>query len=538
MPEVRFKLHRPCNVQIDAAVQCWLDTLHARILDEARRAVRIAKYRRPVWSNVTPLVRWGMLLLKKSPWKVLLADKTGGYVLVRREDVPKLHEMVFSKLLYRCVSDSPELVHNHYVRYFGAVKRIASHLKDEQLGAQLRKTAYMPNSQLISKLPVTVKTHKPQGNVTVRNLHCSQWYAFKGIGLWIQKQLGRRLAQIPFILKSVREVVPRVCSVGAVLSQEHFLVKFDIRDFFVSGDLPELMKDTLKILSNEDAQTRGVFEDALWVLLSSQLVHSSETQQIAQVVHGSGMGVSQSAGIADTAFFCKAERGLCTPDVLKNSGVELYMRYRDDGLILVSDISAFKPWFAQFKVAAGYFKVEVEAVKKFYALHTEEVDFLQCTVMLCHHTRTLRAKPLFKNEGVPLDQGSAHHPAVHRWPMAQLRQLAFVASDAETAAWGKMAFIANFEKHLSNGPLLSELQSTPAWPRPESSKQRSGQKQFWLPLSWHPVWKYAQFSRVINSMYNVEMRHLVDGVFDEKFPPMKIAWKNRLMYSKNWLARL
>ena len=223
---------------------------------------------------------------------------------------------------------------------------------------------------------------------------------------------------------------------------------------------------------------------------------------------------------------------------MQAAGIRMYMRYRDDGLILVSNINSFKIWFAHLKSAAGYFKLEVEEVIKFDQGRTVEMDFLQSTIMMCHQTCKLRAKPSFKNEGVPLDQNSAHNPAVHKWPVAQLRQLARVSSDADAAELGKSEYIDMFRKHLSNDSLLSQLQSTSIWPPQNNPRRREGSSNTWMPLSWHPVWKFAGFSRVLRSMHQPEMRHLVDGCFGNAFLPVKIAWRNKLMYSMNWLAKL
>lgn len=70
-----------CNVPVDAAAHCRLHTLQSKLVAETHKAIRIAKHNKRLWSNMTPLVHWGMKLLKGSCWKVLLADEAGGYVL-------------------------------------------------------------------------------------------------------------------------------------------------------------------------------------------------------------------------------------------------------------------------------------------------------------------------------------------------------------------------------------------------------------------------------------------------------------------------
>ena len=312
-PSVYFKLHNPCNVPVDGAVQFWLDTLHAKLVAEAKRATNFAKHRSKCWSNMNPLVRWGLKLLKQSCWKVLLADKTGGYVLVHRDNLPAIHDMVLDKPMYKGFGSRQDFVqsytfHNHCQEYYKIVKRIERYTQDGALGNQLRRSLKVDNPRLLSTLKVAVKTHKEQGAISVRNLHCSTCYAFRGLGLWIQRQLDYRLASVPFVVQSVHEVVPRLAANGACLDSNHFLVKFDIRDFFVCGDLADLATDAMGMFDDVDLKNRSIFHDALWLLLGSQYVHSPSTGVVAQVVQGSGMGLSQSAGIADAAFYCRAEK--------------------------------------------------------------------------------------------------------------------------------------------------------------------------------------------------------------------------------------
>ena len=143
---------------------------------------------------------------------------------------------------------------------------------------------------MISQLNFTVKSHKPQ--VSVRNLHCSGRYSFKGLGLWLQKQLAGKLACIPYLITNPNQV-------GQFLGE------------FISGELESLKH--VAVFENDSVAKCKFIADTMDLLLTSQFVRSSVTGRCVQVCEGSGMGSPQSA---DAAFFIKLSK-ICSGKMLE-----------------------------------------------------------------------------------------------------------------------------------------------------------------------------------------------------------------------------
>ena len=67
-----------------------------------------------------------------------------------------------------------------------------------ELGAQLRKTTKLTGACLISRLNFTVKSHKPQGQVSVRNLHeftLLRQVQLQRRGVMVAKKIGQQAGQ-------------------------------------------------------------------------------------------------------------------------------------------------------------------------------------------------------------------------------------------------------------------------------------------------------------------------------------------------------
>ena len=125
------------------------------------------------------------------------------------------------------------------------------------------------------------------------------------------------------------------------MDTNHRLVRIDIREFFICGQLRELAGEALKAFEDDDPGKQSVMGEVMDLLLGSQFVRSEATLEIHQVIEGSGTGLPQSSGIADSTFFFIAERGLVDDESLRDAGSDLLTRYRDDILILANNYAKF-----------------------------------------------------------------------------------------------------------------------------------------------------------------------------------------------------
>ena len=535
-PEITFKSHTRCREVVDGGLQCWLDRLQRCLVEDAKRAIKHAKWTKRKWSNVTPLIRWGLKLLRSSDWKTLPTDKTGAFVLVLRHQEAEIHQKIFQKSMYMQVADERRLMDLWYKSYFRAVNKVQKLEEDEALASQLRKTPTLPGAKLPSKLSVTVKSTKPQGEVSVRNLHLSGGYAFKGLGVWLQKQLMNKLCELHHLAQSAHQVSMRVKNLGVRLDTNHRLVRIDIREFFICGQLRELADEALKAFESDHEAKKLVMEEVMNLLLGSQFVSSEAADATYQVIEGSGMGLPQSAGIADSAFYHKAERGLVDEQSLRETGIDLLIRYRDDILILSHDYGKFVAWFQVLKARSGFFRVQCEEIVRFCECEDREVQFLQFRVQMNARSRKLRLIPHCKNIAMPLESSSAHAPAVHNWPKQHVNAMCKLATDDAARRTAKQCIMARFRKHLTPEEVLAEMMEA-GTPRNFTTKEVRSSNVLWITLSWHPIWKFARFGKTIRKFCEHDVRYLLDQAFCRVFD-VRVSWKNGLMYSSALVSRL
>ena len=62
------------------------------------------------------------------------------------------------------------------------------------IASAIRRCLNEENATIISKLKLTVKSHKDPGEVSHRALHATPNYMLMGLGLWVQMMCQKRLA--------------------------------------------------------------------------------------------------------------------------------------------------------------------------------------------------------------------------------------------------------------------------------------------------------------------------------------------------------
>ena len=303
-PPVRIKTHCPFTAGVvDSGLQWWLDDLQRQLVGALEHQVRQSKVQG--WSNKNGIVKLGLRQLAASEFTPAKTDKTGSYVLVRRVAFPKLHEAVLRSRTYREYAENEASLNTFRKRYFGLVKIIAEE-EGEELAMEIRKTMRMPENSLVAKLQVTVKTHKGQGEVSLRGIHASTSYSFGGLGSWLAYRIDQFLRSLPHLLFSVFDVSKHLEAIR--IEEGAALVKVDIKDFFVSGNHEELVRDSTDavraLLQTDNVQ---LFTEVVRLLLATQFVESKQAGVKKQVVEGSGMGLPQSSALMDLVFYWLAE---------------------------------------------------------------------------------------------------------------------------------------------------------------------------------------------------------------------------------------
>ena len=184
-----------------------------------------------------------------------------------------------------------------------------------------------------SNLITNIKSHKPDGEVGVRNIHASLMNKREGISRWFSRELQGPLTGHTWFLTSSSQLVADIRTV--VAEDCDYFVKLDVRDFYMTGT-PSELKDSIQILFPPGPRCRLLCEAVEYLLSSEYVVSNLVPGRVFRVVRGSGMDHFHSGCIADCSFFALGEREFAVKSqVLQSFGIKRYYRYRDDVLMFL-----------------------------------------------------------------------------------------------------------------------------------------------------------------------------------------------------------
>ena len=323
-------------------------------------ASAVALHRRVQRQNLPlPLVRWALRLLKEGDYVLVPSDKSHSFVAVTCCNyMVMLHSCLDNQRLYKKVSDM-SLVDQRLLspQYTALARRVKQYLEDPNAMRELCNSLQVPGASPIARLKFNVKDHKPPGQVCTRPIHASTPYAYHGLASWLARELRNELLKFPHIVWDTAQAIDSIRKVN-LLPPGSFLVKIDIKDFFLSGSPDELVRDVLHHLP--DSVYQRLLKDILHFLLHTQFVRVVGADLLFQCVSGSGMGLVHSGAVAETALLNRADRSMFDQTLLAQHGISLALRYRDDVLICGTDKVLFRKWFWEYQDLAGYFRTCLE----------------------------------------------------------------------------------------------------------------------------------------------------------------------------------
>ncbi|CAE7846274.1 unnamed protein product, partial [Symbiodinium necroappetens] len=185
-------------------------------------------------SNMNSIVRLGLSMLKSGEYGAVPTDKDGGYAMV--------HKTSFVAALIQSMDqntyDPDVMLHDlsaqDYVEnYASLVQWIAEDARDPTLGHALLRDVRMGNRRFISRVIANVKTHKQPGNMGLRIIHSSPGLCISPAMRWISEHIRQFFSDKPHLLRDTDDLLFKLQSV--VVSESAKLVRFDIRDYFMSG---------------------------------------------------------------------------------------------------------------------------------------------------------------------------------------------------------------------------------------------------------------------------------------------------------------
>lgn len=409
-------------------------------------------------------------------------------------------------------------------QYHMLTRDIGNTLEDDSLTQALNRPLRCSRECISSKLTLTLKSHKPQGEIAVRNLHASPSYGFAGLSIWVMRVLEEKLKTFSQILRSAEELAPAIKSVSLEGHEQVRLIRIDVKHFFMSGAPNALAQAAAELF---DEPLRRLIRNTLDFLGSSQYLTSEFfPSKIWKVRTGSGMGLRHSGALADAAFLSMLEKPWVLPENVRSSyGLIRYWRFKDDILIVSAGREALGAWFREARNFASFFELEVPEVS------AHRVQML--SLMVERRGNRLECFPCEKPcLGPPLGWCSSHQHKVHGWPLRRLHALSRLCSDWRDFPEVADKFIRRFETNHFPAEFLASMRRVRDMLVSQQCDlapiQRSmqGCATYNMVLPHHPAWSTSQFHRFVRNLSHDDiLQHLHEVSYGCKQFTFRVGWR-------------
>lgn len=422
--------------------------------------------------------------------------------------------------------------------YTKICSKVAESLGEEDLKAFLRQCLVKcRGGNLVSSVLYTVKTHKPVGQVSARLIHSSSLHPFSGLSSIFKKMFAEQLGPLPHLVRNTDDLVRKVTSKRY---GNHFgFIKLDIKDFYLNGEHRKIV-DIVGATFIENQ--RGVLKDALLFLLYHQYVQSDLLpEETWRVALGSGIGQKHSGELSDLYLYRLAERHWAANAAQTGPlGILDYFRYRDDILLVISNISGYISFMTKFReLTAADYVVEVDKMSWW------EINMLDDTFFKGPRfkaTGFLDVRPFLKptDQKLPLSSVSFHSPSVHwSWPRAEILRIRGRASSPNSFYSAKHQMISWLSRHGVD-PAVVERAAKVNFESPPLSVARVPEygTTFWLRLPYHRLVHSSGIRRILRDTLE-KWRPVVGSLLGSCGFTVRVAWlqsgPNMLTYAiRGW----
>ena len=494
-----------CLRQLSTAGESYLD----EVLETCTQTIKqnIVKYtkNKTVFSNFDRIFTLGLKILRNSSDGMLPNDKDGGFCSIGKDQIHVEELKILQTDKYRPVPivevDFPEIVQT-YRDIITSIQEVTN-FKDFQ-STVFRPLRDFEPANLVSRLDMNVKSHKLDGEVSMRPIHASSKHPFGPGFQFISNVIRDKMKDMPHLLRDSDDFLFKLSSVR-MLDGDLF-VKVDVKDLFMSGRtqrIANISTSAAPSAVNGKAGFRGLFKDLVSHVMSTQFVSNCQRLRLESVIFnviiGSGMGLKCSGELSDYAFYilCEVSFLLC-PEIRRRFNIRTYFRFKDDMFFIIGgDRDTRKVFYEELKTRAGFFKLKWETI------HRTSVDFLDLNIFKgprWHSTGVLDYFVKVKTSalGIMLSSSSAHHPSVHMtWPKARVSSIRSRCSSKHLANISVNHFTTRLGNHDPLHICLNNIDDrTPAAVR-RSSCMRSS----WLFFPYHPIWATCGLSRKLDMIF-------------------------------------
>ena len=355
--------------------------------------------------------------------------------------------------------------------------------------------------------------------MTFRNIHSLACYSLEGLSQWAARELRSWLHTRCHLLKDTRQFVKLISTKCA--KPDETLYRLDAKEFFMSGRHPELIEAGIANLP--EGRRRDCLRRVLEFLFDNQYVKSGALpERLWKVEERSGMGLAHSGDLCDAALDSLAESWSTDPVVLREHGVRLYVRFRDDIFFIGSDRRLSVSYVQELRRRAKFFHIIAECPSD------SEAQFLEVKVWKSGTRYHTVPCPKPTSLGIPLDVTSAHPPRVHlSWPVGTISRVQGLSTHREHAVSAK-ALVNRFRRRHAPSFLIELLNRTPAWHSNFGPIPSCKSGVLWLPLGFHPTLHRTLSKAVAELTKSVQWQQLYSMAFGVACPCVRLSWYHAL----------
>ena len=364
--------------------------------------------------NVTGLHRLAFRLLRNLPCVLIPMDKSPGFFLVHKDEVNYIDDSALNPMYYQRASTMQ--ISSAYQRpaALGLAKAIAKHHDDSRLASIIMDQ--FDKGKESTRLGLTAKTHKCQGEVTLRCIHKSSVPKLGQFSAWIVLVLRPLLGNISWLAPDSRKVVAMLHD--HPITQDSVAYKWDIKDFYLSGTPLQIVSNICTYVASFDAGLADLVRMVLFYVLDTQFIIAFASTDIYKCIFGSGIGLSHSSVVANLLFFILHEQ-----HVIPLFPCMKWIRYEDDALAILPSKHEALSIFGLLRSKSNIFRCKCEQV----SFVGDSFEYLDLNIHVTVPRLTImpaQSKPL-----TPLCVSSAHPMSTHlAWPGAVCSRVLAVCS--------------------------------------------------------------------------------------------------------------
>ena len=285
-------------------LRLWLSNLRQAVMGAFKR-VKNMYAQSCGMRNMLGITRLGLKMLRESEICAMPCDKEGLFCTVCPPQFLFCYTKGFLELLdiTKSVIQRSPMSPLHSRGYRSLSRRISKLEPDQSSQASMAvaiNRSWRGDRRFFSNLITNIKSHEPDGEVGVRNIHASSMNEREGLSRWVSRELQGPLTGHTWFPTSSAQLVADIKTVAA--EDSDYFVKLDVRAFYMTGT-PSELKDSIKVLFPPGPRCRLLCEAVEYLLSIEYVVSTLVPGRVFRVVRRSGMGHRHSGCIADCSFF-------------------------------------------------------------------------------------------------------------------------------------------------------------------------------------------------------------------------------------------